>query len=74
MEGMNTETIRELLKTTPFQPFVVLMSNGFSHEVLHPEFAMLLKSNLVIGEHDSDKVWICPLLHIAVIETQQQTA
>lgn len=71
---MTTETIRELLKATPFKPFVVQMTNGISHEVPHPEFAMLLRSNLVIGDHDSDKVWICPLLHIAGIETEQQPA
>ena len=71
---MNAETIRELLQATPFKPFVVQMSNGISHEIPHPEFGMLLKSNLVIGEHDSDKVWICPLLHIAGVETEQQTA
>jgi hypothetical protein len=71
---MNTETLRELLQAAPFQPFTVLMSNGKSYEVRHPEFAILMKSNLVVTDPETDRVWICPLLHIAGIETQQQTA
>ena len=50
------------------------MSNGDHNEVRHPEFAFVLKTNLVIGDPESDRVWLCSLLHIADIETLQQTA
>ena len=47
------------------------MSNGDRHEVRRPQFAFVLKTNLVIGDPESDKVWICALLHIAGVETLQ---
>lgn len=71
---MTTETLKELLKAAPFQAFTILMSNGRSYEVRHPEFAILMKSNLVVTDPDTDRVWICPLLHIAGVETLQPSA
>ncbi len=65
---MNAETIRELLKRQPFEPLEVRLSNGDVHRIPHPEFAILLKSTLVIGVPDSDRVILCSLLHIASIE------
>ena len=71
---MNAETIRELLKRQPFEPFEVLMSNGERYQVRHPEFAMLVRQTLVIGYPDSDKVSICSLLHVAVVERLEVAA
>jgi hypothetical protein len=73
---MNAETIRELLHREPFEPLEVRLSNGDVHRIPHPEFAMLLKSTLVIGVPDSDRVILCSLLDIASIErtTAAQTA
>ena len=68
---MTTDTLQDLLHRTPFQAFEVRMSNGDRHEVRHPEFAFVLKTNLVIGDADSDRLWICALLHIASVETLQ---
>ena len=65
---MNAETIRELLHRQPFEPLEVRLSNGESYQIPHPEFAILLKSRLVIGVPDSDRVIVCALLHIANIE------
>ena len=65
---MNAETVREFLRRQPFQSLRVHLSNGEIHEIPHPEFAMLLKSTLVIGIPDSDRVICCSLLHIASIE------
>lgn len=59
------ETIRELLSRRPFTPFEVRMSSGDVHEVRRPEFAILLKSTLVIGVPDTDRVGICALFHVA---------
>ena len=65
---MNAETVREFLTRQPFHPLQVHLSNGEVHEIPHPEFAMLLRSTLVIGVPDSDRVICCALLHIARIE------
>ncbi len=59
------ETLLNLLRQQPFQPFVVQMSNGERFEVRHPEMAALLKSNLIVGRPDSDTYDVCTLLHIA---------
>ncbi len=66
---MNAETLRELLHRKPFEPFEVRLSSGEIHQIRHPEFAFLLKSNMVIGYPDSDRVAVCSLLHITAIET-----
>jgi len=65
---MNAETVREFLTRRPFQPLLVHLSNGEVHQIRHPEFAILLKSTLVIGVPDFDRVICCALLHIASIE------
>jgi len=65
---MNADTIRELLHRQLFEPLEVRLSNGDVHRIPHPEFAMVLKSTLVIGIPDSDRVILCSLLHIASIE------
>jgi len=44
------------------------LSNGEVHQVPPTEFAMLLRSALVIGMPDSDRVICCALLPIASIE------
>ncbi len=68
---MNADTLRELLNRNPFEPFEVRLSNGDVHQVRHPEFAFVLKSTLVIGYPDSDRVAICALLHVASVQTMQ---
>ena len=65
---MSAETIRELLGRQPFDPLEVRLSSGEVYRIPYPEFAMLLKSTLVIGIPDSDRVIVCALLHIASIE------
>ena len=67
---MTHEAMRELLQRQPFEPFEIRLSNGEKHEVRHPEMALLLRSRLVIALPD-DRMVICPLLHIASVETLQ---
>lgn len=67
---MNAETIRELLRRQPFRPFRLVLSNGETYDVVHPEFVMFTKSGVVVGYPDSDRISICDLLHIASIETE----
>jgi len=59
------ETLLQLLRRTPFEPFIVEMSNGRRLEVRHPEMAALAKSSLIIAKPDSDQVEYCALLHVA---------
>jgi hypothetical protein len=68
---MNAETLRELLQRRPFEPFEVRMSNGDTHAVRHPEFAILMPSRIVIADPPADRLAICSLLHITEIRTDQ---
>jgi hypothetical protein len=67
---MNHEAMQELLRRQPFEPFEIRLTNGEKHEVRHPEMVLLLRSRLVIALPD-DRMVICPLLHIASVETLQ---
>ena len=68
---MNHEAMQELLHRRPFEPFEIRLTNGEKHEVRHPEMALLLRSRVVIAIGDTDRMVICPLLHIASVETLQ---
>ena len=67
---MTHDAMQELLRRQPFEPFEIRLTHGEKHEVRHPEMALLLRSRLVIALPD-DRMVICPLLHIAGIETLQ---
>jgi len=64
---MNTETMQGLLRRQPFQPFEIRMSNGASHQVRHPEMALLLRSNVILGSPEADDFVFCSLLHVAEV-------
>jgi hypothetical protein len=65
---MNFEAIQERLRRRPFEPFQVRLSSGDVRQIRHPEFAFVLRSNLLIGYPDSDRFAVCALLHIASIQ------
>ena len=44
------------------------MSNGDAFQVRHPEMALVLKSNIVVGNADSDEFALCSLLHVADVK------
>ena len=67
---MKTETLREMIDRRPFMPFEVRMSNGDVYQVRYPNFAFVLKSNLVIGDPDADHIAICALDQMASINAQ----
>lgn len=68
---MNYETIHELLHHEPFQPLEVHLSNGERYTIRQPEFALLLKSRLVIGDPDTDRMTVCSLIHINSVQVLQ---
>ncbi len=59
-----------MLDRRPFVPFEVRMCNGDVHQVRNPNFAFVLKSNLVIGDPDADHISICALDQMASINAQ----
>jgi hypothetical protein len=70
---MSPDGIRKLLRQQPFNPFRLVMSSGKEYEVRHPEMAMLLQNDILVGVDITDNGMpaefdICPLLHVASIE------
>ena len=69
---MNMETIRNLLRQEPFQPFLIRLSNGESHEVRHPECAALSKTKVIVTYPDEDREVFCSLIHVNAVEMLQR--
>ncbi|HUY35377.1 MAG TPA: hypothetical protein VMV69_21715 [Pirellulales bacterium] len=67
---MSNETIQQMLRRQPFEPFEIRLSNGEVHEVRHPENAAVGRTRLVImyPDTETDRMVICDLNHINVIE------
>lgn len=71
---MNADTIREMLRRQPFEPFEVRLSSGEVHEVRHPEFAIVTPGRLVIADPVTERVSILSLFHITELRTPQRAA
>jgi hypothetical protein len=69
---MTVQAFREMLWRRPFQPVKLTLSSGESHEIRHPEMAMLTRTSLLIGTDVADGVpsefKIVSLLHVTAIE------
>lgn len=71
---MTVQTFRDLLSTRPFRPFRLVMSSGERYEVRHPEMAMVMKSDILVGTDYDEEVEaparfkICSLLHVTAVE------
>ena len=63
------ENIRELLDREPFLPFRLIMTSGKTYEVVNPNSAMLLKSEVFVVFPDGERWAHVPFLHIASVET-----
>lgn len=62
---MITEELRSHLRTTPFQPFTVHLSDGKEIVVVHPDYAWLLPSGALLYVEDKDgKVHHISISHI----------
>jgi hypothetical protein len=69
---MTTDAFRKLFRRRPFQPFRIVMSSGKAYEVRHPEMALLLKNDMLVGIDIQDdgipaEFDICPLFHVATV-------
>jgi len=67
--NMIRENIRELLDRDPFVPFRLVMTGGKVYEVVSPNSAALLKSEVFVVFPDGERGAHVPFLHIASIET-----
>jgi hypothetical protein len=65
---MNMETIQELLRRQPFEPFQIRLSNGETHQVRHPENVAVAKTRIAIAYPEADRIVLCSLVHINSIE------
>ena len=70
---MTVQTFRDLLTARPFQPFRLVMSSGEKYEVKHPETAMLMRTDIMVGIDESrdglPTRWkVCSYRHVTAIE------
>lgn len=72
---MRAEDVIELLRTRPFNPFRLYLSDGSQHEVRHPDLAIVTSSTVFIGipgpagpDGPVQRVVHCSLLHITRAE------
>ena len=69
---MSGDSIRELMRAQPFEPFEVHVSSGDVYQVNHPEQALVTGASLYIwypeSDPHSDHVVRCSLLHITGVE------
>ena len=70
---MNADTIREFVRRQPFEPFVIRLSNGETHEVRHPECLLVLKTKVILGHPEDDRTVHLSLIHVNAVETLQAT-
>ena len=71
---MTVDSFRRLLAQRPFKPFRLVMTSGKSYDVRHPEMAWMTKSDILVGIDVADDGMpadfdICPLFHVATVET-----
>jgi hypothetical protein len=71
---MSPEDLKARIRQRPFIPFRIVLTEGTSYEIRHPEFFMLGKRSAVIGLTKSpqadfyDATVMVDLLHIVRVE------
>jgi hypothetical protein len=68
---MNSDTIREWLLRRPFEPFVLTLSNGETHQVRHPENLAIGKNRLAVVNPESDTISHVALIHVNSVRPLQ---
>jgi len=61
--------IRELLNTTPFQPFIIRMADGKEYRINHPDFVLAASTEvpqITIEEPDGSQHYLSALLVTSV--------
>ena len=70
---MRPDEFRLLLQTRPFRPLRVTLTDGRTYDIIHPEFAMLGRSVVVIGfgapaDGIADRMVTVSLVHVMQVE------
>ena len=52
---MTADAVFARLRRKPFVPFRLILSNGTSYDVLHPEMLFVSKSGLTVAIYDNDQ-------------------
>lgn len=71
---MRAEELAELLRTRPFVPLRIHLTDGTTHDIRHPEIVIVLRQRVDIGVGGNpavgvvDRIEHCSLLHIVRVE------
>ncbi|MEO1496576.1 MAG: hypothetical protein AAFV43_05440 [Planctomycetota bacterium] len=68
---MNPDDIIEILRTSPFQPFVVFLNDGSTFTINHPEQAMIVGDVMYVA-HEGRGVRVA-LINATRVETAEIT-
>jgi hypothetical protein len=78
---MNAKDLLEIVRTRPFRPFKVHLSDGRVFEVRHPEQVLVSRSKMIVGVGEDQEYRVpdtfehISLMHITgVTETDQPSA
>jgi hypothetical protein len=65
---MSAQGLNERLRTEPFEPIRLRLSNGDTHEIRNPDLVAVMVTRLFLA-FDDDRFVLIPLDHIASIES-----
>ncbi len=72
---MRPDDVLAMLRTKPFQPFRISLSDGQQYEVRHPDNAIVQRSTVLVGipgprgpDGPAERVATCALVHITRME------
>ena len=71
---MRAEDLLEILRTKPFAPFRIYISDGAAYTIRHPDMAIVERSKVIIAvpgrrpEGPAERTVQCSLMHITRTE------
>ena len=72
---MRPDDVLQMLRSKPFQPFRISLSDGNQYEVRHPDNAIVSRSTVLVGvpgprgpDGPAERVVTCALMHITRME------
>jgi hypothetical protein len=75
---MSPDDLERLIRQRPFVPLRLYMSNGRTHEVRHPETAIIGDEVVAIGVHEDEgrrpRITLLSLININEIQPIEQSA
>ncbi len=68
---MEANTLNELLRRQPFQPFRLKLSNSEAVDIRNPALVVLMKRDIFIADPSGDRFHIYSLMHVVRVESLQ---